>query len=247
MLVVKTIVQTVQTSYTLQIPQEMVISESSTPHAQDGCIGRDCGRCHGANRSGRSQAPSIIPVMSRCEVATSHYQISYYFDIFWFILLAIKKEHEELEAGNDEVFVSIFLGYVFEFPGLDDQLLCLKMGEGSDHQNVCSLENGTMTWWATGCWQGETHPPASYSILQCDDVIRVVFTLRTCLNKDWRCSMCSMWPSEHRAFVPVAIVAFPKACRRRRRGSKWASPWGICWRTGETSWSMWWYVVPPPS
>ena len=78
------------------------------------------------------QVLTIIPVMLRCEVATSHYQVSYYSEICWFILLAIKKEHEELEAGNDEVFVSIFFGYVFEFPGLDDQLLCLKLGKGME-------------------------------------------------------------------------------------------------------------------
>jgi hypothetical protein len=182
------------------------------------------------------QVLTIIPVMLRCEVATSHYIL-----LFWYMLVYSFSNQkrtwssEELEAGNDEVFVSIFFGYVFEFPGLDDQLLCLKMGKGSDNQNVCSLENGTMTWWATGCWQGETHPPASYSILQCDSHPRS-FHFEDMFEQ--RLNMFHVFhvTIRTRVFVPVA---FPKACRRRRRGSKWASPWGICWRTGETSWSMW--------
>lgn len=39
------------------------------------------------------------------------------------------KYHEELEAGNDEVFVSILFGYAFEFPGVDDSALVSDNGE----------------------------------------------------------------------------------------------------------------------
>ena len=154
------------------------------------------------------QVLTIIPVMLRCEVATSHYQVSYYSEICWFILLAIKKEHEVLKNWKPEMMRCLCQSFLVMSLNFQDWMIssCVwnwgKGWKGSDNQNVCSLENGTMTWWATGCWQGETHPPASYSILQCDDVISVVFTLRTCLNKDW--------PSEHVRSFRLRSLRSPK-------------------------------------
>ena len=188
------------------------------------------------------QVLTIIPVMLRCEVATSHYIL-----LFWYMLVYSFSNQkrtwssEELEAGNDEVFVSIFFGYVFEFPGLEDQLLCLKMGKGPIIR-MCARSK-TEPWHGGRRVVGKVrrthlHLTVSYNAT----VIRVVFTLRTCLNKDWICSMCSMWPSEHvcsfRLRSPKHVAAgaeAPSGLHHEGFAEGLGKPAGVCGAPGAPS------------